>query len=77
MIPEAVLIFDSGGIGHGLYTEVIPLQSLGRLKITRATSIEFDDGYQCWVVRDDAGEILFQHPNRKTCLDWEHQHFNQ
>jgi len=77
MKNRTVLTFDPDGKVRGLYTEAIPLQSLGRLKITRATSIEFDDGYQCWVVRDEAGEILFQDPSREVCLDWEFNEFNK
>jgi len=77
MIPATVLTFEPDGTIHGLYTEVIPLPCLGRLSITRATSIEFDDGCQLWVVRDNAGRVLFQHPSRQACLDWEHEYFNQ
>jgi hypothetical protein len=77
MIPETVLTFEPDGTAHGLYTEAIPLQSLGRLSIARATSIEFDDYNQCWLVRDNAGQVLFQHPSRQTCLDWERTYFNQ
>lgn len=76
-MTDTVLTFEPDGTAHGLYTEVIPLQSLGRLSIARATSIEFDNGQQCWLVRDNDGQVLFQHPSRQKCLDWEHQHFNQ
>lgn len=75
-MTASVLTFEPDGTAHGLYTELIPLHSLGRLHITRATSIEFDDPQQFWMVRDPAGRILFQHASRQTCLDWEHEHFN-
>ena len=77
MIPETVLTFEPDGTAHGLYTEVIPLQSIGRLHITRATTIEFDDGQQLWVVCDPSGLALFHAPARQECLDWEREHFNQ
>ena len=35
------LTFDREGTGHCLYTEAIPLQSLGTLEVRRATHIEF------------------------------------
>ena len=77
MIPETVLTFKPDGTAHGLYTEAIPLQSLGRLHITRATSIEFDEGQQRWVVCDPSGLALFHASARQQCLDWEREHFNQ
>ena len=77
MIPEMVLTFETDGTAHGMYTEVIPLQSLGRLHITRATTIKFDDERQHWVVCDPSGLALFQAPARQQCLDWEREHFNQ
>ena len=77
MIPETVLTFEPDGRGYGLYTEAIPLQSLGRLSIQRATSIEFDDTSQHWVVRDTSGSSLFHASTRQECLEWEREHFNQ
>ena len=71
------LTFDSSGKGHGLYTEVIDLASIGSLEIHRATTIEFNNGSQAWEVKDNDGEILFGNPSRSACLEWEHQRFNQ
>lgn len=76
MNPEAVLTFNPDGTAVGLYTEAIPLQELGRLSIRRATTIEFDDAIQQWVVRDPAGSELFHAPGRQQCLDWERDFFN-
>lgn len=76
-MTDVVLTFEPDGTAHGLYTEVIPLHSLGRLSIARATNIEFDEQNQCWMVWDNDGHILFHNPSRQACLDWEHQHFNQ
>ena len=71
--PQA---FDSSGTGHGLYTEVIDLASIGALEIHRATTIEFNNGSQVWEVKDNDGEILFANPSRVACLQWEHRRFN-
>ena len=72
----AAITFDPDGTGHGLYTEVIDLSHLGRLRIERATTIEFDNRAQVWRVKDRTGFPLFSSPSRETCLDWERQYFN-
>jgi hypothetical protein len=73
----AVLKFDPSGNGHGLFTEVIDLSSLGALEIVRASSIEFKNTAQQWEVKSQEGELLFSHPSRQACLAWEHQYFNR
>ena len=77
MNSETVLTFNPDGTAQGLYTEAIPLHALGRLRIRRATAIEFDDASQCWVVRDLVGGHLFHHPSRQRCLEWERDFINQ
>jgi len=74
--PEAVLTFNTDGTAHGLYTETIPLHALGRLCIRRASTIEFDNAIQQWVVRSPDGAELYHSPSRQQCLDWEREHFN-
>ena len=74
--PLASIVFKPDGTGHGLYTEVIDLTSLGRLKVERATTITFDNRLQVWRVKDRTGFPLFTSPCRETCLDWERQYFN-
>ena len=76
MKAEAVLTFNPDGTAQGLYTEAIPLDALGRLRIRRASTIEFDDALQEWEVRDPTGAKLYQSPGRQRCLDWEREHFN-
>ena len=76
MKPEAVLRFNPDGTAQGLYTETIPLHTLGRLRVQRASTIEFDDAAQQWVVRDLVGGHLFHHASRQQCLDWEREFFN-
>lgn len=72
--PAAVLDFAPDGTVRGLYTEVLPLASLGRLAVERASRIEFDAASQAWQVRNVAGCLLFAHPSRATCLAWESTH---
>lgn len=71
-----VITFDTAGNGHCLFTEAIDLASLGRLEIARASTIEFNNAAQVWEVKDTEGVLLFSHPSRQACLDWEHQHFS-
>jgi hypothetical protein len=73
--PLASIVFKPDGTGHGLYTEVIDLTRLGRLKVERATTITFDNRLQVWRVKDRTGFPLFTSPSRETCLDWERQYF--
>lgn len=76
MTPEVVLKFNPDGTAEGLHTESISLHTLGRLSIRRASTIEFDDAGQEWVVRSPSGTELFRHPIRQRCLEWERIFFN-
>jgi hypothetical protein len=49
------------------------LHELGRLQITRATTIEFNNSTQHWEVTDRKGKVQFISMFRKACLDWEQQ----
>jgi hypothetical protein len=70
------LLFLPDGTVQGLYTEAIELATLGRLRIQRATTIEFDHPLQAWRVFDARGRGVYCSPSRQTCLDWERQHLN-
>jgi len=71
-----VLTFELDGTGHCLHTDAIPLQSLGTLEISRATTIEFNSAVQQWEVKANDGAILFVDPSRSCCLAWELDRFN-
>lgn len=70
-MKQLAIQFDPTGTGHCLYSEMIPLQSIGSLQVRRATSIEFVDRVQLWEVVDPNGKLLFQSSSRQSCLDWE------
>lgn len=71
----SVLTFDPSGQGSCLYTELIDLQQIGSLHVTRASTIEFNEEEQVWEVRAE-GELLVSNRSRSVCLAWEQQHFN-
>jgi len=65
--------FNPNGSAHCLWTDAIPLHELGRLEITRASSIEFNNSTQHWEVKDHKGKVQFISKSRTACLDWEQQ----
>ncbi len=71
-MKNAVITFLPDGTGFCLYTELIDLQSIGRLEVTRATTIEFNNQTQHWEVKNMQGNTLFFSRSRATCLEWEH-----
>ena len=73
----AVITFNSNGAGSCLYTELIDLNSIGRLEVTRATTIEFNNQTQFWEVKDKRGIVLYFNRSRVACLAWEHQDLNR
>lgn len=68
------LVFGPDGRVHGLYTEAIDLNQLGRLHVRRATSIEYSNEMQLWHVRNLHGVVLYSNPSRQQCLSWESGH---
>ena len=69
---KSTLRFMPGGQIDCLYTEAIDLRLLGRLQVVRATDIRFNDQNQQWDVHDaDTSIVLFSHPSRNRCLNWE------
>lgn len=73
-MSRMAITFTPDGLGHTLYTESVDLGRIGRLAITRATTIEYDNRNQYWRVRDRTGFALFNSPSRQECLDWECQY---
>jgi hypothetical protein len=70
---NTTISFDIDGTAHCLWTEALPLHELGRLEITRATNIEFNNGAQQWEVKDRKGKVRFFAKSRSACLDWEQE----
>lgn len=77
MNPQSVVIrFNSNGSVKCLWTEAIDLSKIGTLKRYRASQIEPDDRRGVWTVKVK-GRILFSHPSRNACLDFEHRELNK
>ena len=70
-----ILTFDPSGQARCLYSEAIDLTRIGRLTISRHSTIEFSDSRQRWEVRDPAGRLRFNNRSRAVCVAWEHQKF--
>jgi hypothetical protein len=65
--------FTTDGTAHCLWTEAVPLHELGRLEITRASNIEFNNSTQHWEVKDLRGKVRFIARSRCACLEWEEE----
>jgi len=65
------LQFKPNGIARCLWTDAIPLHELGRLEITRASRIEFNNATQHWEVIDGKGRVRFNARSRAACMEWE------
>ena len=72
---NAVLTFSTNGTGSCLYTELIDLHSIGRLEVSRASTIEFNNQTQHWEVKNRAGRVLYFARSRQACLEWEQHQF--
>ena len=65
--------FKPDGTSQCLWTEALPLHELGRLEITRAGHIEFNNASQQWEVIDRKGKVRFIAKSRSACLEWEQE----
>lgn len=71
---KTTLRFDPSGQVVCLYTEAIDLRALGKLEITRATDIRFNQASQQWEVHEaETDAVIFSHTSRTECLSWEIQ----
>ena len=76
-MSACVLTFDQTGTGTCFYSELIDLQTIGSLEVTRATTITFNNQTQFWEVKDTRGVVLYFNRSRTACLGWENQELNR
>jgi hypothetical protein len=69
-----VITFVPDGTARCLWTEAVPLHELGRLEVTRASNIEFNNSTQRWELKDRTGKVRFVAQSRSACLQWEQHH---
>ena len=68
-----VLAIKPDGNVFGLWTEAIPLQEIGALKMTRASTVEFNESTQQWEVRlaSNPDRVAYSNQSRAKCIAWE------
>ncbi len=73
------LTFHPDGTARCLYTDAIPLATLGTLRVRRASWIDFNEHTQQWEVRFSpmSDKPVFTHASREECLRWEHQQLDR
>ncbi len=49
-MDSAVFLIGADGVVRGLYTDEVDWPALGSLRVTRASTLEFDETMQGWVV---------------------------
>jgi hypothetical protein len=69
-----IITFTPDGTARCLWTEAVPLHELGRLEVTRASNIEFNNSTQRWELKDLTGKVRFVAQSRSACLQWEQHH---
>jgi hypothetical protein len=84
-MSNTVLVFNPDGTGECLWTEALPLSSIGKLAIRRASQVEFShktQQWEVWIETGDAGGVrltrrMFKHKSRERCIEWEREYFNK
>ena len=60
-----------------LYTDEIDLPQLGRLQVSRASHVEFDNHLRKWTVTSaKTGRRLHSSMTREQALEWERQYYS-
>ena len=71
---HADIDFTPAGSARCLYHELIRLDALGPLQVTRASRVEFSASRQQWDVFPPEGSTpLFSSSSRSACLAWERE----
>ncbi len=69
-MDRAVFLIEPGGLVRGLYTDEIDWQTLGSLRVLRASPVEFDQTVQGWIVTIlRSRNVLGPFPRRRDAID--------
>lgn len=71
------LFIRPNGTIEGINPDGFPLQVLGEMGVQRASTLEFDNKRQKWIVRLPDGTEKFAHPVRAKALAWERKYFEE
>jgi hypothetical protein len=78
MSADHVIRFDLDGSAVCLWSEAAGLPELGKLDITRASSVEFDPVLQLWhVILSGDAHVSFSSASRAECIRWEIETINR
>jgi len=71
MIPTIEI--DSDGNIQTLYSDEVDLYALGEVhNVRRASSVEFDEANQEWmVIQASTGKIVYRNKSREQAISWE------
>ena len=74
------LTFHADGTVTTPWSDRLALGELGRMRVERASSVEFNDATRSgdWgrSLRCNPEQVHFSHASRAVCLHWEHDYFN-
>lgn len=74
-MADVVIRVDADG-AKAMWTDVIDLRCLGRLRVERASVVVFNDIDQVWEARRlSDGHIIARDPSRKAVLELEAAYF--
>lgn len=74
---DHVISIDQDGNVQSLYTDEIDLSEIGKMEVTRASTIDWNDSLQLWEVTIEGFNFpSFSNRSRKACVDWEIGYFN-
>ena len=67
-----MFLIGPDGVIRGLYTDDVPWKVLGRIQVRRASTVEFDETGQGWIVTIlETREILGPFARRRDAIDAE------
>ena len=71
-MDSAVFLIEPGGLVRGVHPDEINWPALGLLRVTRASTVEFDETLQGWVVTIlETGERFGPFPQRGAAIEAE------
>ena len=71
-MDSAVFLIEADGVVRGLYTDEVDWPALGSLRVTRASTVEFDETMQGWVVTIlETGSHFGPFPRRGEAIEAE------